>query len=141
MKDSMSGRALREIPLFAGLSEDGLARVAAGTAELTVEPGQILALPGDVGSGMFVLIDGSVSVELRGGDIELTAPEFVGELALLLPEGGRVGRVRARTEVRCLSISRADFEALVETEPSFALVLLRGLARRLAADADRRSDT
>lgn len=141
MKDLVSGPALREIPLFAGLSEDGLARVASGATELTVEPGQILALPGDVGSGMFVLIDGSVSVELRGGNIEITAPEFVGELALLLPEGGRVGRVRARTEVRCLSISRADFEALVETEPSFALVLLRGLAGRLAADADRRSDT
>lgn len=141
MKELVSGPALREIPLFAGLSEDGLARVASGATELTVEPGQILALPGDVGSGMFVLIDGSVSVELRGGNIEITAPEFVGELALLLPEGGRVGRVRARTEVRCLSISRADFEALVETEPSFALVLLRGLAGRLAADADRRSDT
>lgn len=135
MKGSMASPALHEIPLFAGLSADGLARVSAGASELTVEPGQILALPGDVGSGMFVLLDGSVSVELRGDEIELTAPDFVGELALLLPEGGRVGRVRARTQVRCLSLSRTDFEALVESEPSFALVLLRGLAARLAATA------
>jgi sigma-B regulation protein RsbU (phosphoserine phosphatase) len=138
MKSSMSESSMREIPLFAGLSEEGLARVRAGTTEMTAEPGQILTLPGDVGSGMFVLLEGSVSVELRGGDIEIAAPDFVGELALLLPEGGRVGRVRAKTSVRCLSLSRADFEALVEAEPSFALVLLRGLAVRLAADAGRR---
>ena len=140
MKSSVSTLALREIPLFAGLSEGGLARVTAGATELTVEPGQILALPGDVGSGMFVLLDGSVSVELRGGEIEISAPDFVGELALLIPNKGRVGRVRAKTDVRCLAVSRADFDALVESEPSFALVLLRGLADRLAASADRRSD-
>lgn len=136
----MPDPVLREIPLFAGLSDDGLARVSAEATEVTAEPGQILTLPGDVGSGMFVLLDGSVSVELRGGDIEITAPDFVGELALLLPDGGRVGRVRARTQVRCLALSRAGFEALIESEPSFALVLLRGLAARLAADADRRSN-
>lgn len=132
MNTSMSGPALREIPLFAGLSEEGLARVSAGATETTAAPGQTLALAGDVGSGMFVLLDGRVSVELHGGDIEVVAPDFVGELALLLPDVGRVGRVRAKTEVRCLSLSRADFDALVESEPSFALALLRGLAGRLA---------
>jgi CRP-like cAMP-binding protein len=135
MKLSMSPAALREIPLFADLSEDGLALVAAGATELAVEPGQVLALPGDIGSGMFVLLDGSVTVELRGDPIEVAAPDFVGELALLLPEGGRVGRVRAKTDVRCLSLTRADFDALLDSEPSFARALLRGLAARLAAAA------
>jgi len=133
MKESMAVPALREIPLFAGLSEEGLARVSAEVTEVTAAPGQTLALSGDVGSGMFVLLDGSVSVELHGGEIEVEAPDFVGELALLLPDGGRVGRVRAKTDVRCLSLSRAGFDALVESEPSFSLVLLRGLAARLAA--------
>ena len=133
MKDPMSDPALRQIPLFADLSDDGLARVAAGVTEVTAEPGQILALPGDVGSGMFILLEGAVNVELRGAEIEVAAPDFVGELALLLPGGGRVGRVRARTEVRCLSLPRADFDALLESEPPFALALLRSLAARLAA--------
>ncbi len=128
----MTGRDLREIPLFAGISEEGLARVAASATEVTAAPGQTLALSGDPGSGMFVLLDGSVTVELHGGGIELAAPDFVGELALLLPDTGRIGRVRAKTDVRCLSLSRADFDELVMTEPSFALVLLRGLAARLA---------
>ena len=134
----MTGHDMRQIPLFAGLSDDGLARVTAEVTEVTVEPGQILALPGDAGSGMFVLLEGTVSVELHAGTIELSAPDFVGELALLLPDAGRVGRVRAKTAVRCLSLSRAEFDRLVESEPSFSLALLRGLASRLVADADRR---
>ena len=129
---------LRTISLFAGLSEEGLERVSASVTEVRAAAGQTLALPGDVGSGMFVLVDGTVAVELRSGEIDVEAPDFVGELALLLPDTGRIGRVRAKTDVRCLSLSRGDFDALLESEPSFALVLLRGLAARLA---DARTDT
>ncbi len=134
----MTGRDVQQIPLFAGLSEEALARVSAEMTEVVVEPGQILVLPGDAGSGMFVLLEGTVSVELHAGTIELSAPDFVGELALLLPDVRRIGRVRAKTGVRCLSLSRAEFDTLVESEPSFSLALLRGLASRLVAGADRR---
>jgi CRP-like cAMP-binding protein len=137
-ESSMTGDDVRQIPLFAGLSDEGLARVGSQVTEITVEPGQILAVPGDAGSGMFVLLEGTVSVELHAATIELRAPDFVGELALLLPDVRRVGRVRATTEVRCLSLPRAEFDTLVESEPSFSLALLRGLASRLVADADRR---
>ena len=128
----MAGTNLREIPLFAGLSDAGLARVDAAAAEVRVGSGQTLAVPGDVGSGMFVLLEGNVAVELRDGVIEIAAPDFVGGLALLLPDTGRIGRVRATTDVHCLSLPREDFDALLESEPSFALALLRGLAARLA---------
>src|SRR4029450_2129876 len=99
------------MPLFAGMSEAGLALVAAGAADLEVEPGQVLALPGDPGSGMVVICAGEVTVEPRAGPITLGAGNFVGELALLVPDSGRVARVRAATPVRCLSISLADLLA------------------------------
>jgi CRP-like cAMP-binding protein len=122
---------LRELPLFAGMSEAGLALVAAGAADIELEAGQVLALPGDPGSGMFVIREGEVNVEGRPGPITLGPGSFVGELALLVPDAGRVARVRAATHVRCVSISRDDFLALAETEPTFTLELLRELARRL----------
>jgi len=128
----MTGDDLREIPLLAGLSEQGLARVASAAAEVRAAPEQTLALQGDTGSGMFVLLEGSVTVELPSGELEIAAPDFVGELALILPDTGRLGRVRAKTDVRCLSLPRADFDALVDSEPSFARALLVGLAERLA---------
>jgi CRP/FNR family cyclic AMP-dependent transcriptional regulator len=124
---------LREIPLFEGMSNAGLERVAAHAAEIECEPGQILALEGDPGSGMFVILDGTVSVEMRGGfHTELERGNFFGEVALLVPEATRVARVRAATNARCLTIPRDDFLALVESEPSLALRMLRELARRLS---------
>ena len=128
----MDGATLRTLPPLAGMSEAGLARVVECSAELDAEAGQVIAMPGDPGSGMYLLLEGSVAVELRSGTLELQAGNFFGELALLIEDGQRVARVRATTPVRCLSIPREDFLTLVETEPSFALYLLRELARRLS---------
>jgi CRP-like cAMP-binding protein len=123
---------LRAIPLFEDLSEAGLERLAACSAEIECEPGQVLALPGDPGSGMFVILDGTVSVEVRGGfHVELERGNFFGEVALLVPSG-RVARVRAATRARCLTVPRDDFLSLVESEGSLSLKMLRELARRLS---------
>jgi CRP-like cAMP-binding protein len=128
----MTPEDLRKIPLFEGLSDAGLERIAARSAQVVVEPGQVLAMPGDPGSGMFVVLEGSVSVEVRGGfHAELEQGQFFGEVALLVPTG-RVARVRAATHARCLSIPREDALALLETEPSLTLKMLREIARRLS---------
>ncbi|HXG76610.1 MAG TPA: cyclic nucleotide-binding domain-containing protein [Gaiellaceae bacterium] len=129
----MTADELRAIPLFSDLSEAGLERLASVAGELRGEEGQVLALPGDPGSGMYVVVEGTVSVEMRGGwHTELGPGNFFGEVALLVPEATRVARVRAATPVRCVSIPREDFLALVESEPSLALKMLKELARRLS---------
>jgi CRP-like cAMP-binding protein len=127
----MDADELRALPPLEAMSDEGLARISACSARLDAEPGQVIAMSGDRGSGMYILLDGSVAVELRGATIDLGPGDFFGELALLVDAGARVARVRATTPVRCLSIPREDFLRLVETEPSFALHLLRELARRL----------
>jgi CRP/FNR family cyclic AMP-dependent transcriptional regulator len=123
---------LRAIPLLAGASDAALEELAAHAGEVTCEPGQILALQGDKGSGMFVVLEGDVSVEWRGGKVELGPGSFVGELTLLAPGGTRNARVRAATPVRCLAIARDEALHLVETEPSVALEMLKEVARRFA---------
>jgi CRP-like cAMP-binding protein len=122
---------LRALPPLAGMSEVGLARVASRAAALRAEEGRVLALEGDPGAGMFILCEGTIAVELRSGTLELGPGDFFGELALLVDDGARVARVRATSPVRCVSIPREEFLTLVETEPSFALHMLRELARRL----------
>jgi len=124
---------LRAIPLLSAVSDSGLARLAASAGEVTYEAGQIMALEGDRGSGMFVILDGSALVEWRGGSVELAAGTFFGELTLLAPGGTRNARVRAATKVRCLAIPRDDALALVESEPTVALAMLREIARRFAS--------
>lgn len=129
----MTPTELRGISLFEELSDAGIDRLVRCAGQIECEPGQILALAGDPGSGMFVVVDGTVSVEMRGGfHTELETGNFFGEVALLVPDASRVARVRAATPVRCLTIPRDDFLALVESEPSLALKMLRELARRLS---------
>jgi CRP-like cAMP-binding protein len=127
----MDVEELRDLPPFAAISEAGLERVAACVADVSREAGQVLALPDDPGSGMYVIREGTVAVELRSGSLELGPGDFFGELALLVEDGARVARVRATSPVRCISIPRDDFLDLVEREPGYSHHLHRELARRL----------
>jgi len=61
----MTSDELRAIPLFEGAGADALERVSTGAGEMSCEAGQVLALEGDPGSGMFVVLEGTVSVEWR----------------------------------------------------------------------------
>jgi CRP-like cAMP-binding protein len=131
----MTPAELRELPLFSGVSDAGLERVCASSGEVDAAPGQVLALADDPGSGMFVILDGRVSIELPYGRRELGSGDFFGELALLVPDGARVARVRASEPVRLLSVPRAEALELLETEPALTLTMLRELARRLAGVA------
>ena len=123
---------MRQIPLFAELSDEALARVAELGTEIESPAGTVLALADDPGSGMFVIEEGRVVVEGHGGfQSELGPGEFVGELTLLVPDAHRVARVRAATDVRLLAIRRDDFTALLQDEPALAVAMLPTLARRL----------
>jgi CRP/FNR family transcriptional regulator, cyclic AMP receptor protein len=133
MNSHMTTDELRAIPLFAGASEAALERLAEEGGELTCHAGQIVALEGDPGSGMFVILDGTASVEWRGGMVGLDSGTFFGELTLLAPGGRRNARVRAATEMRCLAIPRDTALHVIESEPAVALAMLREVARRFAS--------
>lgn len=122
---------LRSVPLFVGVSNEGLDRVLAAASEHEVPAGHVLIQPDQAGSGLFVIEDGTVVVERPNGIVELGAGEFIGELALLFDGAVHSVRVRAATPVRVLALARDDFTALIESEPQVALAMLRVLARRL----------
>jgi len=124
---------LREIPLFAELSDRALERIAALSTEFEAPAGWVLVEVGQPGSGMFVLEEGTVEVHTPDGrEWELGAGEFFGELALLT-DHPRNARIRAKTPVRCLAISRTDFSKLLEEEPEIAVAMLPKIAQRVDA--------
>lgn len=132
---SLSGRidALRRVPLFADLSRRSLERIGRAATEVEVPAGRVLIQPKAKGSGLFVIQEGSVVVELRGRRRrELGPGEVVGELALLRRSGARTARVQAKTPVRCLAIDRQTFRELLIAEPKLALALLEVVAERVA---------
>ena len=122
---------LRAIPLFAGLDDGALDRIAELATEVDARSGQVLTRLDDPGAGMFVVEEGSVAVELRSRTLELGPGQFFGELSLLVADMRRIARVRATSDARLLAVSRADFAALLESEPRLALAMLPVLAQRL----------
>lgn len=123
---------VRAIPLFAGLDDDALERVVSLFSEVEAPAGQVIVEHGHVGSGMFLLEEGTVSVELRGGPVELGPGEFFGELSILADDVPRTARVRSTTPIRALVIGRPDFRRLLENEPRIAVAMLPVLAHRVA---------
>ena len=122
---------LRTVPLFAGLSDERLHRVADAATPFEVEHGYVLAERGQPGSGMFVILDGNVEVDVPDHEPIVIGPgEFFGELSLLT-DAPRVARVRATTPVRGLAIGRTVFTELLHDEPGIAVAMLPVLARRL----------
>ncbi|OGO57102.1 MAG: hypothetical protein A2V85_17995 [Chloroflexi bacterium RBG_16_72_14] len=118
-------------PLFHGLDAAGLAAVAAAAIEVEFPAERVIARQGEIGTGFFVVVDGTVRV-IRDGIVvaHLGPGEFFGELSLL--DGGpRVAQVVADGPSRCLALASWDFERVLREEPGVALSVLRVVAGRL----------
>jgi CRP-like cAMP-binding protein len=122
---------LRAIPIFSQLDDEALTEVASIAGRLDVAKGAVLIERGQPGSGMFVILDGTVGVELRQRTVEVGPGEFIGELSLLTDHAQRSARVRATTDVSCLTIGRGEFAGLLEEHPRIAVPMLSELGRRL----------
>ncbi len=125
---------LRSIPLFADLSDHALERIAELVTEFEAPAGYVLV---EVGSARdracsYSRREPSRSQTSDGRTWELGPGEFFGELALLT-DHPRNARVRAKTPVRCLAISRMDFSKLLSEEPEIAVAMLPKLASRVEA--------
>ena len=133
----MDGRveALRRVPLFLGLGDEDLARIAEAANEVEVPADQLLVQPGQAGTGMFFITEGTAVVETRREQVELGPGHFFGELALMKPDATRTARVRAKTDLRCLALDRASFRGLVATHPEVAAALIEVALGRLADNA------
>ena len=125
--------ALAGVPLFEGLDGPSLEAIARTAGEVEAPAGQVLIEPRMKGSGMFMLLEGLATVDVRGKRAkELEPGACFGELALLTPDGVRTARVRAKTAVRCLAVRRDDFQEMLLAQPKLALALLEVVAARAA---------
>jgi len=133
---------LRRVPLFAQLSEDDLARVAAMVRERPYPRHSVIVFEGDPGDALFIVAAGQVKVVLIGEDgrevilAVLESGDCFGELALIDDEP-RSAHVIAMDDARLLVLRRDDFQQALEGHPRLALALLRTLSRRLRRADDQ----
>jgi CRP-like cAMP-binding protein len=122
---------LSAVPLFASLDAAELDAISALVIPFDAPAGHVLVQPGQVGAGLFLIDEGTVTLSVHDRDLELGPGEFFGELALLDDRSVRTARVRARTAVNGYCINRDDFTELLERDPTIAVYMLKVLAHRL----------
>ena len=128
----------RSVELFAELSDDDFAVVAAEFRERRAKRNQVLFQEGDSGESLLIVVSGRLKVSLENTDGEevilaLLGPgHVVGELSLLdeLPRSATVTAIEATA---MLTLPRTRFLNTLRTHPSVLDAVLQTLAARLRA--------
>lgn len=127
---------LKDVPLFVGLSNRDLQRVAKIMVPRSFKAGDVIIRENDQAAGFFIITSGKVEV-IRGAESSspqklntLGPGDFFGEMALF--EGfPRAATVRAVEDTECLVLTRWDFTAEMKNHPEIAVAMLPVMARRL----------
>jgi serine phosphatase RsbU (regulator of sigma subunit) len=134
----MIEQSLTRVPLFASLPASEIEHLAGTLQTRVVSPNELLFKEGDSQGLFYILLDGEVEVIKALGTPDerrlavRPSGSLLGEMSMFSPDGRHTASVRARTPLRLLEMSNADFEALIRREPAFAYELMRTLSGRLA---------
>ena len=128
---------LKEIPIFEGCSQRQLRSMAKIARVFDVAADTVLARAGEPGDEFFLIIDGSVWVEVSSEKRVLLHPgEFFGEMSIL--DGGpRSATIVADTPVRLLVITRRHFSMLLKDVPGLTQTVMATLSKRVREAEER----
>ncbi|MGH3509985.1 MAG: PEP/pyruvate-binding domain-containing protein [Nocardioidaceae bacterium] len=119
------------VPLFAGLDEAEVERLAGLFKEREFGAGETIIKEGVGAAAFFVILSGQVAVSVHGKPVStLTRGDYFGEVALI-DEGARSATITAATDVVCQGLTYWEFRPLVQSNATIAWNLLQTLARRL----------
>lgn len=124
---------LKAVPLFAECDDKQLAFIATQVDEVDFDPGRDLTREGAAGGEFFIILSGTAEVRRQGRHLrELGPGDFFGEIALL--DGGvRTATVTAKTAMKCLVLSRGEFQNVIRQKATIAVSVLQTLGERLRA--------
>ena len=130
-------QSLKAVPLFTGVGDRELRRLAKVMRESNFNEGETITTEGRSGVGFFLIEDGNATVSLRGEIVRTLGPgDHFGEIALI-DEGPRSATVTATTDLRCRGLAAWEFRSFVQEHPEVAWPLLETLASRLREAEDR----
>ena len=122
---------LKKIPLFAGLDDKELDRVAGRMAERHFKAGDKLTEQGASGVGFFVIESGTADVTVDG-DARGTvgAGDYFGEVALLSGvDSTRTATITATSDMVTYGMTAWDFKPMVENNSDLAAKLLAAMTK------------
>lgn len=124
---------LKSAGIFAEIPDESLVEVASALEEMTVGPGTEIIKKGDLGTSLYIIVEGRVRV--HDGDkvlAELGESEVCGELSALDPEP-RMASVTAIQPTHLFRISQHSLFELMSEHAAIAKGIIRVLCRRVRA--------
>ena len=133
----LSAGLLKGIPLFADLPLEEIKLLISALDRVTLKPGDILFREGEPAEHLYVVARGQLEINMASGtDNELVLNvvnegAYIGEMGIIMPGGKRTAGARARGDVMLLSMSRTQFQGLLQRHPELANAMVSVLSERL----------
>jgi signal transduction histidine kinase/predicted CoA-binding protein len=125
---------LRNVPLFADLSEADLDHLCELAREVKLAPGEQLFAEGDQGDAAYVIETGELEIlKMDGGKDVLLAVratgDVIGEMSLL-EDAPRMASARARGDATVLAVAAQAFEDVLQSSSGAARAMLHTVVAR-----------
>jgi hypothetical protein len=123
-------KAVHDLPLFAGLSAEQVARLAGVCGVTTFEPGGLVFREGEAGDQMHVVLQGEVAITVAGAAAAVgvvRSGECLGEMSLLTA-AAHSATATARTHVETAALEHQSLAELIRLRPDIGLHIYRNLA-------------
>jgi CRP/FNR family transcriptional regulator len=127
---------LAKVPLFQGLKDRQLQRLADRMVERNYAAGDTIVKQGQGGEGFYVLTSGKGEATRERADGEKVLvntfgpTDYFGELALLDEDGIRTASIVAVQPTTCLVLTRWDFLATLRQDADMSVEILQEIAKR-----------
>jgi ribosomal protein S18 acetylase RimI-like enzyme len=123
-------KAVHDLPLFAGLTPEQVARLAGVCGLAVFEPGQTIFGEGEAGNQMHVVLQGEVAIAVAASTATVGvvhSGECLGEMSLLTA-GAHSATATALTRVETAVLEHQDLAELIRLRPDIGHHIYRNLA-------------
>jgi CRP-like cAMP-binding protein len=128
-------KMLKGIDLFSGLTDEVITELIQAGSMIHTPPGREVVTQGDTDSGLQVILDGTVSVDVNGvrRDDTLGPGDYFGEISLI--DGGRRSATLTAGEegLETFAVSPLTFWPLIDRHPTLTRTLMKALCARIRA--------
>ena len=130
MSDEVT-EALRRVPLFKGMSDKALDRVARIAKEVSHPAGKTVLEEDRSAVGLHLILSGEAQATQAGSVVSTMGPgDYFGEMSLIDGKP-RSASVVAKSDLRTLAIPAWNFERLLDENPEMMRALLVTLSERI----------
>ncbi len=135
-------RVVADLPLFQGMTQEQINRVAGACTVQEFEPGSQVFSQSEISDRMYVLLEGRIGIEVGTPPVQVgivERGETLGELSLLTSRA-HSATANTKTRVEAAVLTHQDLSTLVRRRPDIGVIIFRNLGVGLGKKLLRSDD-